>query len=360
MSPLAQADGAVTNPYAAVAAARAWLYRNRWFRQHRLRAKVVSIGNIVFGGTGKTPFTIWLAKRLMGSGRRVSILTRGYLRTSPEPVRVIPPGALSEASNDGDEVQLYLRHLPGVPVGIAARRQRAGQAVEERFPVDVHLLDDGFQHLPLARDADIVLVDAQNPWGSRKGMPRLLRETPTALRRASAILITNDGPFSNRRDHLGVLRQTLRALNPGAPQFVASVSLVRLVRHDAENVVADRESPSPQRALGFCAIGTPEHFFDTLQRAGIRCVARKTFRDHHHYQDADLRKIEELAEKFEADCLVTTEKDLMNLPSTVRVSRPLYWADTELEVEEEERLLTWLGERLGWPAPAPRSALPPL
>lgn len=149
----------------AAARLRARLYDSGMLRQRKLRAPVISIGNLSWGGTGKTPLTIWLAKRLQSTGLEVSILTRGYRRRSREKVKVLPPGHSAEAASaDGDEVQMYLRHLR-LPVGISTSRYDAGSALERRFPVDVHLLDDGFQHLALQRDLDLVLIDASKSLG---------------------------------------------------------------------------------------------------------------------------------------------------------------------------------------------------
>ena len=346
-SPGSTIGQATASLYTSGSAVRTWLYRKGFIPQKRLRAKVLSIGNIAWGGTGKTPFTIWLAKRLSAAGVRASILTRGYGRTSTEPVRFFFPGASAmDAKTDGDEVQLYLRHGVNVPVGIAASRYQAGRTIEDRFRVEVHLLDDGFQHLALARDLDIVLIDAANPWGSREGIPRLLRESPRALRRAHAILITNIGTGgTDNNDRLHALQSTLQKINPGAPQFTASTRLVDFADRKDQHHRLPEQMKECHPAV-FCGLGSPDKFFSLLSACGIPCVATETFPDHHQYSTDDMKRIKRLAEQAGADCLITSEKDLVNLPETTEFEMPIYWAGIELDLPEESRLLHWIGEKL--------------
>ena len=345
--PFTIAGQAAANLYSLGAGVRSWVYGRVGGGRERLCGKVVSIGNIGFGGTGKTPFTIWLAKRLSAAGLRPSILTRGYGRTSAERVRFFLPGAAADdARADGDEVQLYLRHTVNVPVGIADSRYAAGKMIEERFRVDLHLLDDGFQHFSLARNLDLVLIDGRNPWGARWGIPRVLRESPRALRRADAILITNcadavDG--TGRR--LQALREELRKLNPEAPQFHAFASIAKFVeRHGGGSLTP--EAMKRYRALAFCGVGSPANFFSALEAVGVRCLERRTFHDHHRYRAEDLKGLEARARQLGANCLLATEKDLVNLPAKVKVGIPLYWAELRFEVKEEAQLLRWMSERL--------------
>ena len=336
------------NLWAAGAQLRVRLYETGLLRQERLRASVISIGNISWGGTGKTPFTIWLAGRLQARGLRVSILTRGYGRTSTERVKILPPGASPESAlGDGDEVQLYLRHL-NLPIGISSSRHEAGKLLEENFPVDVHLLDDGFQHLRLARNLDLVLVDAANPWGGRSGWPILLREGLSSLRRADAILLTRcELATETSKDQAGLesLQATMRRFNPDAPCFMVRTKLLHFAGIQAANFLPVEEFIG-RRPLAFCALGNPGNFFRMLEGTGIEVIAKKFFPDHHRYNREDLLSLAKMAQENRADCLITTEKDIVNLPSTAALSLPLYWAAIEPAVEDEDRLLNWIGERL--------------
>ncbi|MBI4464290.1 MAG: tetraacyldisaccharide 4'-kinase [Acidobacteria bacterium] len=332
---------------------RSQLYRYGFFAQKRLRTKVLSTGNITWGGTGKTPFVIWLAGKFQAAGVRVSILTRGYRRRSSQPVQILAPGTDAEQAQDaGDEVQLYLRHLQ-VPVGVAASRYEAGRLLEKQFPVDVHLLDDGFQHLALARDLDLVLIDASNPWGARDGWPRLLRESPSALQRAQGILLTRCELVAE--EPLKALRTTLRKFNPDAALFTARTQLLGFREPAPSTTDVSIGDLRARRPAAFCDVGNPGNFFLMLEQAGIAVVANTTFPDHHRYSAQDIARLEKLACGSGADCLLTTEKDLVNLPPNAPLSLPLFWAVPEVHVEEEDSLLRWLWERLGWtgrPLPA--------
>ena len=329
---------------------RLGLYQSGWLRQKRLRAKVISVGNIAWGGTGKTPFTIWLARRLQNGGLRVSILTRGYRRASRERVRIILPETPPEDARDaGDEVQLYLRNLR-IPLGVSASRYEAGRLLEAQFPVDVHLLDDGFQHLAICRDLNLVLVDAENPWGRRGSFRSLLREAPEALARADAILLTRCEllPAGSGADSLDDLRAVLERLNPTAPCFPVRTELIGFREHLTNHALAPGDFRS-RRPLAFCALGNPRAFFRTLDRAGISIAGQKVFPDHHRYSVHDLEALAKAAAEAGATCLVTTEKDLVNLPPGARLDLPLHWTAVELRVEEESRLLQWIGDRLELP-----------
>lgn len=354
--PFAQMASGAAAAWTAGAAVRAQAYQRGLLPQRRLRAKVVSIGNITWGGTGKTPFTVWLASRLQAAGLNVSILTRGYRRRSTEKVKVLAPGtAASDARDDGDEVQLYLRNLR-VPIGISASRYEAGQVVEEQFPVDVHLLDDGFQHLALARDLDLVLVDATNPWGSRGGLPRLLREGAGALRRADAIILTRSDLARNSGQSTGALRDLKGAVlrwNVGAAFFSAGTRLLGFV--DSEGNRVKPAALAGRRAVAFCGLGNPLNFLEMFPADRIHVVepqelsvaAAKVFPDHHRYTERDLEALERLARKHSADCLLTTEKDRVNLPANAAWQTPLYWAAIEPAIEQEDIFLEWFAERLG-------------
>jgi tetraacyldisaccharide 4'-kinase len=325
------------------AAVRTGLYRSGLLRQRRLRAKVISIGNITWGGTGKTPFTLWLAKRLQAAGLRVSILTRGYGRTSSERVKILPPGtAPEEALEDGDEVQLYLRHC-SVPIGISSSRYEAGRLVEARFSVDVHLLDDGFQHLSLARDLDLTLIDSHNPWGRRPGFPVSLREGPSALARAHGVLLTRCELVDE--DRLAELRTTCRKFNPAAPCFQVSGHLLHFIELPGGTCLYP-EHFHIRRPLAVCGIGNPENFFQMLAQEGIHPAATKAYPDHHRYSQQDLAGLEGTARANRADCIVMTEKDVVNLPGTRSISLPLYAAVTDLHVDEELRFLRWVLQQL--------------
>ncbi len=347
---ISQAATGVAALWNGAARLRVSLYRNGLLARKRLHGKVISVGNIAWGGSGKTPFTIWLARRLQERSLRVSILTRGYRRTSRERVQVIPPGTTPEdAANAGEEVRLYLRNLPDpmeIPIGVSASRYDAGRRLEALFPVEIHLLDDGFQHLALHRDLDLVLVDADNPWGRRSLFQSLLRESPTSLARADAILLTRCelAPSAPHPNSVEALRTRLLRWNPTAQFFTARTQLTGF-RAKYGSLISANEFRS-FRPLAFCGLGNPNGFLRTLEHCDIPVLGHRTFPDHHRYSITDLQAVQGLAEVAKADCLVTTEKDWLNLPPGVDSSPPIYWAETDLKVADESRLLRWISERL--------------
>ncbi len=321
----------------------AWSWGLRWkraraaARRKSLAAPVVSVGGITMGGSGKTPCVLHLAGRLKAAGWNPAILTRGYRRRFPAPATVLPPGAVVPTGVTGDEAQLFLR-AGTAAVGIGADRYQVGRMLEERFRPDVILLDDGFQHWRLARRLDLVLIDAQDPFGGGALFPLgRLREPPAALERADVILITRADP---ERPLAGIEAQ-VRAWNRRAPIFrsrVVALGWVELTTGASELP----EKFSGRRAAAFCGLANPNSFWRTLAGLGCRPVVRWTFPDHHHYRPRQLRRLAADAHRHGAEILLTTEKDVMNLPQgAAELLAPLglYWLRIGLQIEDEESFL---------------------
>jgi tetraacyldisaccharide 4'-kinase len=285
-------------------------------RRRRLGPPVISIGNLAMGGTGKTPMVLWLAEKLTLEGLRVAVLTRGYGRSSRKPI-ALPAGARAPVSETGEEPQLLLRSGL-MPVGIARNRAKIGEQMAREVRPDVFLLDDGFQHWALERDLDIVLVDSLDPW--RGGLPPAgrLREEPGALARAQAVVLTRTEPH---RTYAGLLDQITRA-NPVAQVFRATVEPGRVPFAPGEKICA------------FCGLAQPETFRATLRALGCEPVLFKVFPDHHKYSEVELTGLAALAPK-----LVTTEKDLLNVPERLRGALPIVAVPVRMRVENGERLL---------------------
>jgi tetraacyldisaccharide 4'-kinase len=282
-------------PYGWATHLRNRLYDRGWKRCQRVPVPVVSVGNLTLGGTGKTPCVEYVAAFYRQRRRRVSILSRGYGST----------GGLN------DEALLLRENLPDVPhyqgrdrVALATAAITAGS--------EVLVLDDGFQHRRLARDLDIVLVDATQPWGYGHLFPRgLLRESREGLRRAGVVLLTrcDQVPEAERCR----LRAEVAALAPGVP-------LVESVHRPLELARAGGQQKAPlSRALGrrvaaFCGIGNPDAFRNMLHRLGLRVTSFWPFRDHHAYTEKDIADLHHWAQQHSPDGLVlTTQKDLVKL-----------------------------------------------
>ena len=292
-------------PYAAIAHLRARAYRQGILRQRHLDGVVLSVGNLTVGGTGKTPMVLWIAERLLAEGKSVGILTRGYRGKT-----VSASAGKSQTTNNtaafstSDEVQLLQYRLENRALfGVGPDRYKNGVALAARG-VDWFILDDGFQHLQLARDVDIVLIDASKPFGDGHLLPAgRLREPRTALRRADLIVIT-------RSAHAPAVESVVRR-HSEAPVFYARTELSWVYSvSQPEPAIADvRAKP----LFAFCGIGNPAAFIADLRDSGFQIVGCKSFRDHHRYSPADVATIENEARKAGATGLICTEKDRFNL-----------------------------------------------
>jgi len=285
----------------------------------KLDTAVISIGALTIGGAGKSPFVAHLAQKLVEAGRNPAILTRGYGRKFRLDL-IVPRGGTAPVEQTGDEAQSYVRQA-AAHVGVGPDRYEVGRRMEKELRPDIFLLDDGFQHFRLHRDHNIVLIDALDPLGGGVFPLGRLREPFTALTRATAIVITR---AENR--HSGI-EKLIRRYNPRAPVFRA-----RIVARLEEGELA-----SPLSA--FCAIGQPRTFWRTLDILGIKAAPRLVFPDHHRYTAADLTEIFRQATAAGAQALVTTEKDMMNLPAGAALPLEIYCLRIGIEIENEAELL---------------------
>jgi len=277
----------------------------------RLPRPVVSVGNLVMGGAGKTPHVIHLARWLAGQGRRVAILSRGYGRKS-RGVRWVSDGEgpIAAASEGGDEPVLIARSLPGIPVVVGESRSAAGRETLCRRDVDVFLLDDGFQHLSLRRDADLLLVECGRGLGNRWTAPLgPLREPPSHARFADALVITKcPDADSGARTARSVPFPSVR------PKAFSRLSPRGVVGRDG---LPSKEAAAGSAVFAFSGLARNAQFRDTLEAAGFRVKGFLPFPDHHAYSRGDLDRIARDAGGLP---VITTEKDLVRLPDDVPFS----------------------------------------
>ena len=322
--------------FGAAASLRVAAYRCGLLPRTRLAGPVVSVGNLGVGGSGKTPVVARVAEILRDAGLPVSVLSRGYGGSFRGDALVVSDGAtvLAQAAEAGDEPVMLARALPGVVVAVGPRRDAVGRAVEARFGRRVHVLDDGFQHLRLARDLDIVCLDVRDL--EDRPMPAgRLRERPSALARADLVLLTRIEAVSEPE---------LRALE----DRLGPERSFRVARRVAGWQALDGgASAPPGRAFLLAAIARPERFERDVAGAGVAVVGRAFFRDHYRFRADDLARVAEEARAAGAEAIVTTAKDAVRLESARALGRPVVVLAIAADIAEEARLRARLFSTMG-------------
>jgi 3-deoxy-D-manno-octulosonic-acid transferase len=307
--------------------------------QRSLQTRVVSIGGLTMGGAGKTPLVEHIARRLAEAGKNPAILTRGYRKKSPARSVVIPRGQTAPIELTGDEAQMFVCS-GAAHVGIGADRWEVGRRLENELHPDVFLLDDGFQHVRLTRDEDIVLIDALNPLSGGLFPLGRRREPLESLKRATAIVITRVDRLEDRQEVSGIER-LVRRYNAKAPIFRCRVVPREWVELDGGASSALTSAPF-RRVAAFCGLGTPQSFWKTLAQLDLDVVSTWAFEDHHAYRPADIRRLAQQAQAVGAEVLVTTEKDIMNLrEGAAQLAAPvkIYWLRIGVEIDREQEFL---------------------
>jgi tetraacyldisaccharide 4'-kinase len=306
--------------YGFACRARASAYRVGIFRSDRLPCRVISVGNLTVGGTGKTPVVIHLAGLLLHDGRRVGVVSRGYGRRGRESEILVSDGQRLFATPEeaGEEPYLIARRLPGVPVMVASRRADAGKVLRERYGIDTLLLDDGFQHLSLRRDLNLLLIDATDPFGNGFVLPRgTLREPFSALSRADAVLLTrieqNGGGISERLE--GLLREIGRGYSlPVLRSSFCPTEVILLPEGEARGIGLIRG----KKWFLLSGIGNPRSFRRSVEQSGGAVTGEMILRDHCRYSGRLLRKIRERAAATRPYGILTTEKDGVKIAPLLR------------------------------------------
>lgn len=318
-------------------------YETDYLRPRRLDATVISIGNLTLGGAGKTPIVEYIARYLKDEGHSVAVLTRGYARASTG-MRVLnnPLAATVEAQSYrefGDEPLMLARSLSDVPIIIDKDRYKAGQWVKTELGVEVLVLDDGYQHLALARDLNILLIDATDPMGGFDMPPfGRLREPLYGLKRADAIIITRaDRPFDQ-----GQMQAIIKYYCDDRVPVMHFYSTITRLRHLATNVIYDARDLYGWNVAAACGIGNPHAFAEDILQIGINIVGEHFFADHHWFNQDDLDRVTRAARDAGADAIVITEKDAVRLEGLVPGDVPIYAAQLEIQSDDEVRLKSLL------------------
>jgi len=303
--------------YGLAVGVRNRLYDWQWLAVTRARIPVISVGNLTAGGTGKTPCVEYLARFFRQRGHRVTILSRGYgTKNGPNDEALVL-----------EENMVKVPHLQG-----ADRVALAAEAIE-LLQAELLILDDGFQHRRLARDFDIVLIDASDPWGLGHLLPRgLLRETKRGLRRADAIIITRSDLANDIHGLHSEIRRRLRAEIPIVHSFHRPLEWKRHGGMSCEPTLFAKRV-----AGAFCGLGNPASFRKTLEGLGIEIADWRTFADHHVYSSTDIQDLRRWAETLPKDALVlTTQKDAVKLRITELAGRELWSLRIGLELQSSQ------------------------
>ncbi|MCB1133257.1 MAG: tetraacyldisaccharide 4'-kinase, partial [Verrucomicrobiae bacterium] len=355
---------ALSGVFRALVQLRLWKYRSGWKPQHHLGTRVVAIGNITVGGTGKTPVVELLARTLRERGRKVAILSRGYKsrkldkpqtwndkasgrRISPDNMpKVVSTGSalLLDSKYAGDEPFMLAKNLEGVSVVVDKNRVKGGRFAISQLDADTLVLDDGMQYLDLAHGLDVVLVDSGAPFGTGAMLPRgTLREPPKNLKRASYILLTKCNGHSNED-----LVRRIRKHNPVAGIVECTHGPIHL-----ENVFTREREPLEflrDKWVGaISAIAVPEAFEGSLEKLGAKVEIRRRFADHHRFNRKDVEKFMQRCVERDMEMIVTTEKDAVRFPRPRSIDVPVYFLRIEVEILKGAEVWDDLIERLCHP-----------
>jgi tetraacyldisaccharide 4'-kinase len=323
--------------YSVAVQLRLWSHRQGWLASSRLPCRVLSVGNLTVGGTGKTPVVILLAHWLHDQGQRVAVLSRGYKRSGRAQHLMVSEGhrLLTDANEAGDEPYLIARRCPHAVVAVGADRAALGRWVLEQCPIDCIILDDGFQHLSLVRDVDLVLLDATDAAGLEAMLPAgRLREPLSGLTRADGLVITR---ADSKPDVEAVLTRisSIRGPNSEPVEIVfRPEALVSVVGNDSVSLNDCRG----KKAWLVSGIGNSGSFNRSAVQIGITVVGETVFRDHHRYGQEDVVRVNAQAQAAGADLVLTTEKDAGKL-APMAAAAPWWALRIRAEVLKGEQAL---------------------
>ena len=320
---------AISLPYRLIITFRNWLYDKKIFAAVKLPCPVISVGNIAVGGTGKTPCVIMLAKMLQSHGFKPAILSRGYGGSSTKSVSIVADGKniLLNSQTAGDEPFLMAQSLKSIPILVGPQRIKTGKSAINRFGVNVLICDDAMQHRQIFRDINLVLLDSQDPLGKGHVLPRgKLREPIAGLKRASAFLLTrtDETPKIDKID-----KKLSQIVN--APIFTSIHKLKDVIKGD----YSDKwpiDKLSGKKVCAFCGIAKPDSFKKSLLATGCHILSLDTFPDHHKYSRAEIKIIKNKFYNYEADLIITTQKDGMRLQKFAEFLSIIYMMRIEMEI----------------------------
>ena len=299
----------------------------------KLPAPVISVGNLTTGGTGKTPLVEWICRKVAGDGFKVCVLTRGYGRVDPGTQVVVSNGAeiLTNERAAGDEPFQLAENLLGLAAVVCSpNRVAAARWAIENLGTQVFVLDDGFQHLKLHRDLNIVVIDATEPWGGGRLLPwGRLREPKGSLSRADCAVITR----TDQAETVSEVRDAIHKFAGNIPIINSRMVTSRLL------MLNGQPAEFPREATGvFCGIGNADAFFEHLRRTGFNLAFAQAFSDHYQYKQSDIDSLAQKAASNSATSLTTTAKDAVKLRS-LEIPLPCLVNEIRIVIEDEEALV---------------------
>ncbi|MCD6319249.1 MAG: tetraacyldisaccharide 4'-kinase [Candidatus Desulfofervidaceae bacterium] len=326
-----------------------FVYKTGWLPQRQAPCKVISVGNLSVGGTGKTPFTIFLACLMQELGKKVVVVTRGYKSKSKETLISDGQRVFLSPLEAGDEGYLLAKNLPGIPVLKGKNRHQVINFAWKHFRPDIAILDDAFQHYALKRDLDIVLLDTESPFGNGYLLPRgTLREPISALNRAQAVVLTKIKDESRA----GELKQYLTHHFPHLKIFTTLRTIETFFFLSSSPINHHSFPIARYRYLAFCGLAQPQDFYQTCHNLGVHIVHFLPFPDHYCYKQKDIEMLIEKAKEKKADALITTEKDAVKLiPFTqlfCQMGFEVFYPQIKISVHEKGAFSTWIKDQLGF------------
>lgn len=343
---------AMSTSYGAIAKMQAKLFENGVFESGKLPCMVISIGNIVAGGSGKTPMTIYLAQLLKKMGVHPAVLSRGYKGKAEKKGTVVSNGVsiLKGPHDAGDEPYLIARTLSTVPVLVGASRYQSGLTAIKHFHSKVIVLDDGFQHHKLMKDLNIVLLDSQRPFGNGFLLPRgPLREPLSALKRADAFVLT-------RHEDQNIDQRELMRIAKQRPIF-KSIHIPKIkkviIKHSHHDNGADELRTGDRKlflnrkkVIVFSGLAKNDIFEKTVRAFNCDIARIFSFQDHHPYLEKDIERIVEDAKRLKVDAVVTTEKDAVKIPAHIQWPADLVIVGIDLKIVEENEFRAFISDQL--------------
>jgi len=310
------------------------LFRNHLYKTNILKSRelpcfVISIGNISAGGTGKTPMTIYLAKYLTSLGYNVAIITRGYKGRLEHKGGVVSDGnkILCNPIDAGDEPYM-MAHILKLPVIAGKNRFDTGKTAIEKFSPDILVLDDGFQHMALKRNLNLLLLDARKPIGNRYLLPRgTLREPVTSIRRSDAVIFTrSDLNLDTVVDLADIGLQDIPLFKSVHVPYISNISTPDILNHIKGKC-----------AFLFSGIADNSAFKSSCEKIGVIVCHHIEFPDHCHYTQPDIDKVTEAFKQSNAECIITTQKDYIKIADTFPSDQPLVVLDVQIEFDDNDK-----------------------